>query len=115
MRMRILAVTAAMLVSVAGSAMAQSGQGGYLGLNPGAHVLPSDGVKPPAEFGSGQGGYLGEDAGAHLATPTQAPPAEFGSGEGGYLGSIPGTGTDTTQSRETFNTARKLEADRLAQ
>jgi hypothetical protein len=114
MRMRTLAVTAALLLSAAGTAMAQSGQGGYLGLNPGAHVYSSH-VPPPAEFGSGQGGYLGKNAGANLPTPTQAPPAEFGSGEGGYLGMIPGADTGTSQAQSSTSTAHQLSNARVAE
>lgn len=89
MRNRIFVLAAVALIAGAGAAMAQSHQGGYLGLNPGGHLATPTQARPPA-FGSGQGGYLGKDPGAHLATPTQVPPAEFGSGEGGYLGVVPG-------------------------
>lgn len=78
----ILLTTTAILLLGTGMAFAQSGQGGYLGLNPGGHLATST-QPPPPEFGSGQGGYLGKNPGDHLATPTQPPPAEFGSGQGG--------------------------------
>jgi len=77
-------VAGALLVS--SGAFAQSHQGGYLGVNPGAH-LASAGVATPTR-GSGQGGYLGVDPGAQL-TASQAAQPEQGSGQGGYLGLTP--------------------------
>ena len=38
MRKSLFAISAALLLASAGAAFAQSRQGGYLGLNPGAHV-----------------------------------------------------------------------------
>ena len=77
-------VAGALLVS--GGAFAQSHQGGYLGINPGAHPA-STGVAAPTP-GSGQGGYLGVDPGARLTASRTAQP-EQGSGQGGYLGLTP--------------------------
>jgi hypothetical protein len=55
-----------------GTAIAQSGQGGYLGLNPGGH-LGTPGTPP--QMGSLQGGYLGKNPGGALnaKTPASAP------------------------------------------
>lgn len=94
MRTAILMAPIALLL-VGGAALAQSGQGGYLGQNPGAN-LPSasqDAVKPPPVQGSGEGGYLGEKVGENLPSASQdpmQPPPVKGSGEGGYLGLVPG-------------------------
>jgi len=69
------------LTFVAGFPTAQggSGQGGYLGINPGAHQTSSAGrverVGPSRTPGSGQGGYLGLGAGENLkplVMPTEA-------------------------------------------
>jgi len=89
MTMRSLIVAGALLLASAGGAFAQSGQGGYLGIDPGAHQVaaPSATTWRP---GSGQGGYLGIDPGAHLSAAPAATPTQ-GSGEGGYLGMIPGS------------------------
>jgi hypothetical protein len=114
MRKFMLAAATLALLSSTGAAMAQSQQGGYLGLNPGAHWIPSH-VPPPPEFGSGQGGYLGENAGAHVAPPTQAPPPEFGSGEGGYLGMIPGAAPGPNIAGSTTPTAHQLSQSHVAQ
>lgn len=43
-----------------------SGQGGYLGSNPGAHVQPQP---APPQIGSLQGGYLGKNPGAQVQPP----------------------------------------------
>jgi hypothetical protein len=97
MRTAIMTTPIALLL-VGGAALAQSGQGGYLGENPGKN-LPSvsqERVKPPSEQGSGQGGYLGENAGKNqpsVAQEPEKPPPEKGSGEGGYLGMVPGRAT----------------------
>jgi hypothetical protein len=66
--MRKIVTIAAMVVCVgtAGASFAQSGQGGYLGLDPGAHVAPATTVPP--QLGSLQGGYLGKNVG-QTATP----------------------------------------------
>ena len=93
MRIRTLALAAALMLTAAGAAMAQSHQGGYLGLNPGKDVPVSHGLG--IIKGSGQGGYLGENVGDNLPPPTQPLPREFGSGQGGYLGLIPGAPVDT--------------------
>jgi hypothetical protein len=79
-------LTAGVLLA-SGGAFAQSHQGGYLGLNPGANVATGT-VQAPAK-GSGQGGYLGLNAGANPAQSVYAVPSEQGSGQGGYLGQNP--------------------------
>jgi hypothetical protein len=72
MRRVLLITTCVALVGFAGAAMAQSGQGGYLGLNPGGH-LGTPGTPP--QMGSLQGGYLGKNPGGALqqTTPATAP------------------------------------------
>jgi len=73
----VAAIAAATLAWGAGGAVAQSQQGGYLGINPGAHQTSSAGpvekLGPSRIPGSGQGGYLGLNPGAHL---TPLPRAE---------------------------------------
>jgi len=54
-------------VGAAGPSLAQSHQGGYLGLDPGARLAPPT-VAPPPQLGSMQGGYLGRNPG-QAATP----------------------------------------------
>jgi hypothetical protein len=81
------AVAIGVLFGAAGAAFAQSHEGGYLGINPGAGVSAAGPVVVP--HGSGQGGYLGLNPGAHLRAAGPAQP-EHGSGEGGYLGMVPG-------------------------
>jgi hypothetical protein len=88
MTMRSLALAGALMLTTAGAAFAQSHQGGYLGLNPGANVQVSHGLG--ITHGSGQGGYLGENPGANLTASAAVTPTK-GSGEGGYLGMIPGS------------------------
>ena len=87
MRKSLLALSGAILLASAGAAFAQSHQGGYLGLNPGAHLTAAGPAVP--EQGSGQGGYLGLNPGKDLKAAGPVVP-EHGSGEGGYLGMIPG-------------------------
>jgi hypothetical protein len=92
MRIRTTVATAitATALLVSGAAFAQSNQGGYLGINPGAHLASAGagaGRAAPTQ-GSGQGGYLGIDPGAHLMSIPATPPAQ-GSGQGGYLGITP--------------------------
>src|SRR5882757_2023525 len=58
----IVLTTATILLLATGMAHAQSGQGGYLGKNPGAD-LPAASTDVPPIHGSGQGGYLGENPG----------------------------------------------------
>ncbi|SRR5258706_2380875 len=83
---RILTVAAALAVfGMAGTAYAQSGQGGYLGLNPGKNVGTSAARSAPAQ-GSGQGGYLGKNPGAGVSAAASEAPPRRGSGQGGYLG-----------------------------
>src|SRR5258706_8646765 len=88
MNTRCLTLAAGLLLATATGAFAQSNQGGYLGLNPGANVPVSHGTGIPQ--GSGQGGYLGEHPGADLTASRAATPVH-GSGQGGYLGLIPGS------------------------
>jgi len=91
----LMVMTSVGLLLTAGAALAQSGQGGYLGLNPGKNLesVSQDPVKPPPVDGSGQGGYLGENPGKNLESaaqdPVKPPPVE-GSRQGGYLGEDPG-------------------------
>ncbi|HUA52424.1 MAG TPA: hypothetical protein VMB81_09685 [Candidatus Sulfotelmatobacter sp.] len=58
-----LVLSAAAVLLASGAAYAQSGQGGYLGKNPGA-TAPTGQASPPPAQGSGQGGYLGTDPGS---------------------------------------------------
>jgi hypothetical protein len=64
-RVLTIAITLACL-GMAGTASAQSGQGGYLGLNPGKGVGAGAAPAGPSQ-GSGQGGYLGLNPGAQLS------------------------------------------------
>jgi hypothetical protein len=104
----VIVMTPIVLLLGAGAALAQSGQGGYLGEGAGKN-LPSvrqDPVKPPPVQGSGEGGYLGEGAGKDLPSVRQdpvKPPPERGSGEGGYLGSVPGSNTTPGQNPAASN------------
>jgi hypothetical protein len=91
----LIVMTSVGLLLTGGAALAQSGQGGYLGLNPGKNLesASQDPVKPPPVEGSRQGGYLGENFGKNLESASQdpiKPPPVEGSHEGGYLGLIPG-------------------------
>jgi hypothetical protein len=73
MRHAVKIVAAVAWLGFAGGAGAQSGQGGYLGINPGKGVGVSTlALAPP--HGSGQGGYLGLNPGAGLqpVKPTTA-------------------------------------------
>lgn len=90
------AVAGAVLLGATGAAFAQSHQGGYLGLNPGAGLTAAGPVAPA--HGSGQGGYLGIDPGAGLTAAGPAMP-EHGSGEGGYLGMNPGANPEAFNNR----------------
>jgi hypothetical protein len=90
------AVASAVLLGAAGAAFAQSHQGGYLGLNPGAGLTSAGAIQP--EHSSGQGGYLGLNPGAGLTAAGPATP-EHGSGEGGYLGLIPGANPGALNNR----------------
>lgn len=95
MRTTILMTPIILLLVGGGPAFAQSGQGGYLGKNPGANLesASQDRAKPSPVQGSGQGGYLGENVGANLPSASQdpvKPPPVQGSGEGSYLGIAPG-------------------------
>ena len=70
MRRALLITTCVAVLGFAGAAMAQSGQGGYLGLDPGGH-LGTPGTPPP-QMGSLQGGYLGKNPGGALQQTTPA-------------------------------------------
>jgi hypothetical protein len=70
----LFALVAVAGLAVSGGAFAQSGQGGYLGANPGGHQTTS---QAPAQLGSMQGGYLGQNPGAGLAAPKAADAAEM--------------------------------------
>jgi hypothetical protein len=64
---KFLTIAAALaLLGAASAAHAQSGQGGYLGLNPGGQLAPAP--APAPQLGSLQGGYLGKNPG-QSATP----------------------------------------------
>src|SRR5262245_22482826 len=74
MTRRTLALTIALLAASATAALAQSHQGGYLGLDPGGQTATRAApAAPPPAHGSGQGGYLGLNNGAHLAPATPEP------------------------------------------
>src|SRR4051812_49222847 len=62
MRKLILAMAALATLALTPAAFAQSHQGGYLGLNPGAQVAAR--ATAPTPSNSQQGGYLGQNAGA---------------------------------------------------
>jgi len=57
MRKYLIALSRTVVLASAGTAFAQSQQGGHLGLNSGAGVAASPSVE--ATTASGQGGYLG--------------------------------------------------------
>jgi hypothetical protein len=100
---RVLTIAAALtFFATAGSAFAQSGQGGYLGLNPGKNVATTT-TRPAPSQGSGQGGYLGKNPGAGLSAAQAAPIR--GSGQGGYLGRNPGGNPDQRAMRAPGNPA----------
>jgi len=80
---------ALVLLGTGGAAYAQSGQGGYLGLNPGKNVGTSAARSAPAQ-GSGQGGSLGKNPGAGMSAAASGAAPRRGSGQGGYLGRNPG-------------------------
>jgi len=89
---------------MAGTASAQSGQGGYLGLNPGKNVVPQS-APVGALHGSGQGGYLGLNPGAGVAASTASAAPRRGSGQGGYLGLNPAGRSDGPAVRAPANPA----------
>jgi hypothetical protein len=71
-----LAIAVALtLLGAAGTASAQSGQGGYLGINPGKTVGTTQQALMPT--GSGQGGYLGLNPGGSLKPARPVTPAEY--------------------------------------
>jgi hypothetical protein len=90
--MRTAILTTVVLLA-SSTAFAQSGQGGYLGENPGKN-LPTASQDATKLQGSGQGGYLGKNPAKDVpvAARQQGTPPH-GSGEGGYLGSTPGAAT----------------------
>ncbi len=65
MRRILMLWVAVACLGVAGTASAQSGQGGYLGLNPGKTQTAGTTGLPEARS-SGQGGYLGRNVGADV-------------------------------------------------
>lgn len=82
----VLAIGAGLLAAPAfaqtPSHMEGSGQGGYLGANPGAMARPTP--PAPAQLGSMQGGYLGRNPGAQSQPPrtpgtldASSPPGAF--------------------------------------
>jgi hypothetical protein len=83
------AISVALLFG-AGAALAQSGQGGYLGENAAKNQSAAS-TRTQAPKGSAQGGYLGQNPAANPAPVSKAQPqAQPGSGQGGYLGRAPG-------------------------
>jgi hypothetical protein len=87
---KLLMTTPMMLLVSIGAALAQSGQGGYLGENPGKKSPVSSTTATPPKT-SEQGGYLGENPGKNQPAASTATPPVKGSGEGGYLGMPPGS------------------------
>jgi len=71
----LFAAVAAASLALSAGAFAQSGQGGYLGLNPGGQLAAAPSAVPHP--GSGQGGYLGVNPGAGLSAPKPADAAEM--------------------------------------
>jgi len=98
-----LVLSAAAVLLASGAAYAQSGQGGYLGKNPGANA-PTGPASPPAAQGSGQGGYLGanpgsgatSNSGSSGASSGQNTTVGHGKNQGQSTYSVPGKvgGTD---------------------
>jgi hypothetical protein len=74
MRKILFAVVAMAGLAISGGAFAQSGQGGYLGVNPGSQVATAPSAVP--QPGSHQGGYLGLNPGARLV-PQAAPAGDM--------------------------------------
>jgi hypothetical protein len=72
---KLLLLTVCLAPLAGGAALAQSGQGGYLGLNAGAQAGTAAAVAP--QLGSLQGGYLGKNAGATLKPPTAASAGDY--------------------------------------
>ena len=70
MRTFPIVAAALLMLGTAAGAQAQSGQGGYLGQNPAAHLAPAPAMPP--QLGSLQGGYLGKNPGRDItpAKPT---------------------------------------------
>jgi len=75
MRKLSLLTAGVTLLVLAGPAFAQSGQGGYLGKDPGEHALPS--ISSAPQIGSLQGGYLGKNPGGALKPATPASAADY--------------------------------------
>jgi hypothetical protein len=97
--MRHLLVTAALsVVLMSGAALAQSGQGGYLGKHPGTDAAGNPPTSQAPSTGSGQGGYLGKSPGGDATSSGSAGTSTMGSGQGGYLGKNPGS-TDSTYGK----------------
>jgi len=73
----ILTIAATLaLIGAPGPGFAQSGQGGYLGVNPGGHIGASS-ASPPPQLGSLQGGYLGKNPGAGVTPLKPASAADY--------------------------------------
>jgi hypothetical protein len=75
MRKILFAAVAVASLAVSAGAFAQSGQGGYLGLNPGGQLAAAPSAQPHPS--SQQGGYLGVNPGAGLSAPKPADAAEM--------------------------------------
>jgi hypothetical protein len=93
MRKILFAVVAVAGLALSGGAFAQSGQGGYLGANPGGHLTATSPIPP--QLGSMQGGYLGINPGAHLTPKASAE-------------------SDMTASPTAWCQAKSVEPDRCA-
>ena len=96
MRHVLVAASALGLLLSGGVAFAQSGQGGYLGTNPGANA-PTGAPNQPSTQGSGQGGYLGSNPGA----------ANSGS-SGAYPPDPAGVGQQPNQGNSTYGAPGKV-------
>jgi len=75
MRKILFAAVAVASLAFSAGAFAQSGQGGYLGINPGSQVAAAPSAQPHP--GSQQGGYLGINPGAGLNAAKPADTAEM--------------------------------------
>ena len=98
MRHVLVAVSALGVMLGGGVAFAQSGQGGYLGTNPGANA-PTTAPTQPIGPGSGQGGYLGSNPGAQS------------SGSGGTMPNSSGVGQPRNQGDSTYGVPGKVGGD----
>jgi hypothetical protein len=92
MRHVLVAASALSLMLGTGVAFAQSGQGGYLGSNPGANA-PTGAPNQPPQQGSGQGGYLGSNPGGNATSSSGGSgsyPNDPNSGQGNSTYGVPG-------------------------